>query len=367
MLDRTVGHRVGEAVDLREGFPLGNLQAGEIEFLTADEIDRIARRQRIVRIDRDFRAHHADQERRFVFLQLLGEQCIAWKRGGARMDDHQLVSLGNLERVLDGQTVGRRIEHPAVRHQRSGLGEPGRIPERADFALRLVARTCTTVEAIERWGLQEQRFHVGLLKLSAWYRFIDFSSRLTLRPRAGAVFQRSSDTSVKFTSGATTLGTIRMRAPRHITCEPNAAAIHSADNSRSRSGISGRSRQNERQSRVFLQCRSSRALRPNEVLRSTIMSAVELAIAPPLQSKPRPSSQLAISHGDVNVMKRNAKPTGLIERMVRSQRVSRSQSEGRSRSVTSVVTVSSDTCVRKPSSRTYSASQKSSATQSFSS
>src|SRR5476651_2832995 len=81
------------------------------------------------------------------------------------MNDDQFVSFGNLERCFDRQTVGGSVYHPAARHERRGLGEPGRIPERTDLALRLVARARAAIEAVERRGLQEQRFHGWLLRL----------------------------------------------------------------------------------------------------------------------------------------------------------------------------------------------------------
>ena len=55
----------------------------------------------------------------------------------------------------------RRVDQLAARHQRGRLGQPGRVPEAADFPLRLVARAGAAVEPVEGRGLQEKRFHHG--------------------------------------------------------------------------------------------------------------------------------------------------------------------------------------------------------------
>ena len=60
VLDRAIRRAVTQALDLRERLACCHFLAGEIEFFTADEIDRFARRQRVVWIDGDLGAHHAD-------------------------------------------------------------------------------------------------------------------------------------------------------------------------------------------------------------------------------------------------------------------------------------------------------------------
>ncbi len=151
VLDRAVLGAVAHAQDPGKRLALGDFLAGEIEFLAAHEVDRFGRRERIVRIDRDLRADHADQHRRLAL--------VGGKRRRARVDDDEIVLLGNVERRLHRQPVSRRVEHPAIRHQRRGLREPRRIPERADLALRLITRTGSAIEAVIRRGLQKQRFH----------------------------------------------------------------------------------------------------------------------------------------------------------------------------------------------------------------
>jgi hypothetical protein len=55
--------------------------------------------------------------------------------------------------------MGRRIEESTVLHHGSRLGEPSRIPERADFPFRLVPGTSPAIEAIEGRSLEEQCSH----------------------------------------------------------------------------------------------------------------------------------------------------------------------------------------------------------------
>jgi hypothetical protein len=45
----------------------------------------------------------------------------------------------------------------------SDLGEPSRIPERADLAPRLVARTGTTIETVIGRSLQEEGSHLAFV------------------------------------------------------------------------------------------------------------------------------------------------------------------------------------------------------------
>jgi hypothetical protein len=63
--------------------------------------------------------------------------------------DDEIVVTGLGEDILDRGAVGGRIDQFAARHERGRLREPGRIPERADFALRLVACARSAVEAVE--------------------------------------------------------------------------------------------------------------------------------------------------------------------------------------------------------------------------
>ena len=73
------------------------------------------------------------------------------------MHHDQVVLAGERGHLLDGQAVGRRVDQAAAGHERGGLGEPGRVPERADLSPRLVPGARAAVEALERRGMEEQR------------------------------------------------------------------------------------------------------------------------------------------------------------------------------------------------------------------
>jgi len=76
---------------------------------------------------------------------------------------HRKLVAGRLAHDIRKRDLMRdRIDQLAVRHHRGDLGEPGRIPERADFAAGLVARTSAAIETIEGRSLQEQRAHTTL-------------------------------------------------------------------------------------------------------------------------------------------------------------------------------------------------------------
>src|SRR5262249_49114478 len=61
--------------------------------------------------------------------------------------------------VLDGEALGRRIEQPRTREHACWISQPRRVPEGPDLALRLVARTGSSVEVVVGRRIQQQRAH----------------------------------------------------------------------------------------------------------------------------------------------------------------------------------------------------------------
>ncbi len=61
--------------------------------------------------------------------------------------------------VLRAEAVRRRVDQLAVRNERRRLREPGRIPERPDFAAGLVSGARPAVEAVKGRRLKEQGPH----------------------------------------------------------------------------------------------------------------------------------------------------------------------------------------------------------------
>jgi hypothetical protein len=157
VVDDGSGMTMREALDDGQRQPVGDLFAGVVEFFPTDKIHGGRGIQRSFRIHHGLRSHHADQHRRPLGLQHLGKFRIGRKRRSAGMQDHEFVVARDGEALLHRQFVGGRVEHPRVRHQRRGLRQPGRVPERFHLPFRLVARAGAAVEAVERGSLQEQR------------------------------------------------------------------------------------------------------------------------------------------------------------------------------------------------------------------
>ena len=74
------------------------------------------------------------------------------RRRGVQHDEIVVARLR--QRRRRARSVRRRVDQLAARHQRGGLGEPGRIPERPDLAPRLIARAGAAIEAVEGRSLQ---------------------------------------------------------------------------------------------------------------------------------------------------------------------------------------------------------------------
>src|SRR6266850_1060532 len=75
------------------------------------------------------------------------------------MKHRQLVIPRERQHLIELEPRRRRVDQLAVRNERRRLGQPGRIPEGADLALRLIARAGASVEAVERGRVQEQGLH----------------------------------------------------------------------------------------------------------------------------------------------------------------------------------------------------------------
>ena len=71
----------------------------------------------------------------------------------------QLVIAGERQDVVEPQPRRRRVDQLAAGHQRRRLRQPGRVPERADLALCLVARARPAVEPVEGRRVQKQGLH----------------------------------------------------------------------------------------------------------------------------------------------------------------------------------------------------------------
>src|SRR5271166_6035663 len=73
------------------------------------------------------------------------------------MQNRELEAIDLFEDIGCCEPVRGGVDQLAVGNERRGLREPGRIPERADFASRLVAGACASVEAVIGGRLKEER------------------------------------------------------------------------------------------------------------------------------------------------------------------------------------------------------------------
>ena len=75
------------------------------------------------------------------------------------MQHRQLEIRRLAQNVRGAQSMRRRVDQLAVGNERCRLREPGRIPERSDFAASLVTRAGAAVEAVIGRSLKEKRSH----------------------------------------------------------------------------------------------------------------------------------------------------------------------------------------------------------------
>lgn len=81
------------------------------------------------------------------------------------MEDGTFVLRGQWQDLIQGKAARRLVDQSTVGHQTTGghqggrLGQPGRIPQRANLVFRLVSRPGTAVEAGDGGWIQEQGSH----------------------------------------------------------------------------------------------------------------------------------------------------------------------------------------------------------------
>ncbi len=138
-----------QAVDRFIGSPFRDLLYGEVELLACNEVDRRGGVEALFRLDRDFGADQADLQPRVFVLQRFGDFDIGGEGGRRGVDHRQLVAAGQRQYLIELEPGRRSVDQSAARNQGSRLGQPGRVPERADLALGLVARSGAAVEAVE--------------------------------------------------------------------------------------------------------------------------------------------------------------------------------------------------------------------------
>src|SRR5207248_5551660 len=86
------------------------------------------------------------------------------------VEDGQFVFRGERQDLIELKPRRRRVNQLAVGQEGRRLSQPSRVPERADLALGLIARTGAAVEAVEGRRVQEQGLHHRTLSPSAVMR-----------------------------------------------------------------------------------------------------------------------------------------------------------------------------------------------------
>ncbi len=101
------------------------------------------------------RAHEAEQQFRIALLERFRYLHVGVERWRARMQHGKLIVVRERQDFCERQSPRRCVDQAAVRDQRGRLRQPGRIPERSDLALGLVAGSGATVETLERRRIQK--------------------------------------------------------------------------------------------------------------------------------------------------------------------------------------------------------------------
>ncbi len=154
--DRALGVAPAEARDLRPGDVVGDVLDGEVELVAGDEVHDRRLDQAAVRLHRDLGADQAGLEVRVDRLQRLNGLHVRLERRHRGVDHHQVEVLGHGRDVRQALAVRRGVDELGLLHQGGRLGQPGRVPERADLPFGLVARAGAAVETVEGRRLEKQ-------------------------------------------------------------------------------------------------------------------------------------------------------------------------------------------------------------------
>ena len=155
VLDDAVPVTERQAVDGAPVPALRHFLDGEVEFVPAHEVDRGVVSETFVRLYRHLGADEAGLEARIGFLEGLEDLDVVRKRGRRGVQHGEIVFADAGENVAHAHAVRGRVDQLGIRHHGGHLGEPCRIPERADFAPRLVTRTGAAVEPLIGGSLQK--------------------------------------------------------------------------------------------------------------------------------------------------------------------------------------------------------------------
>src|SRR5581483_1398312 len=150
---------VGDAGDGAPVATLRDLLHRDVELLAGDQVDRVRRVERELglrgRLSADERDHGVPVPR----LDLLRGLGVLPQRRRARVDDHEVVVRRDHDGFVLVQPFGRSVEQARARDHPGRVREPGRVPERPDLALRLVARPRAAIEVLVGRRVQKESLH----------------------------------------------------------------------------------------------------------------------------------------------------------------------------------------------------------------
>ena len=122
------------AGNLLERLALGVVDDRVVEFLAANEIDRRAIAQRLLRQHADVRPDKRNLDFGIRLLDRLGNADIAGKSGRRGEEHEEFVVLGDLNRLFRRNVMRRRIQQPRPLQHSGRISQPYRIPETLNFA-----------------------------------------------------------------------------------------------------------------------------------------------------------------------------------------------------------------------------------------
>ena len=151
---------VAQAGHLGQRPALGDLLDREVELGAAHEVERGRGGQGRLARHRDVGADETQPQAWVLALQRLGHLHVVREGRRARVQHREVVVARERHHVGEREIGGRRVDQARAGDERGRLGQPRRIPERADLPARLVPRAGAAIEPLERRWMQEERAEV---------------------------------------------------------------------------------------------------------------------------------------------------------------------------------------------------------------
>jgi hypothetical protein len=122
---------VQDARHLGVGRARGDVTHGVVELAGGHEIHGRGDAQGLLGKHHGVGAYEADLHARVALLQQRRRLGVLRHRWRGRVQHDELEARGAIEHLVEVEILRRRVDQLAARHEGRGLGQPGRIPERA--------------------------------------------------------------------------------------------------------------------------------------------------------------------------------------------------------------------------------------------